>query len=98
MCVYKKMGFFFSFLQVINHGIESAILDQVREDARNFFHLTMEEKQKYARPADDIQGYGTDIILSDRQILDWTDRLYLVINPKDEQRIQYWPESPTSFR
>lgn len=58
----------------------------------------MEEKQKYARPADDTQGYGTDIILSDRQTLDWTDRLYLVINPKDEQRIQYWPESPTSFR
>lgn len=84
--------------QVINHGIEFAIFDQLGEDARKFFHLPMEEKQKYARPADDIEGYGTDIILSESQILDWTDRLYLVTIPKDEQRMQLWPQSPTSFR
>ncbi|KAH7298393.1 hypothetical protein KP509_25G041000 [Ceratopteris richardii] len=36
------------FLQLINHGMSEAELDRVREAARGFFSLPIEEKQAYA--------------------------------------------------
>ncbi|KAG8367472.1 hypothetical protein BUALT_Bualt16G0075600 [Buddleja alternifolia] len=84
--------------QVVNHGIEDSFLDEVRKLSREFFHLPMVEKQKYARPLDGIEGYGTDMVLFENQPLDWTDRLYLLVSPKDEQKLKFWPENPGSFR
>ena len=39
-----------------------------------------------------------ELILSDHQILDWTDRLYLMVNPEDQRKFTFWPENPTDFR
>ncbi|KAJ0788649.1 putative flavonol synthase [Helianthus annuus] len=38
------------------------------------------------------------MVLSDRQTLDWTDRLFLTVLPQDQQRLQFWPQNPTNFR
>ncbi|KAI5649291.1 hypothetical protein M9H77_35296 [Catharanthus roseus] len=84
--------------QVINHGIEVGNLGEMEELVREFFRLPKEEKQKYARPADDIEGYGTDIVLSESQTLDWTDRLYLLVIPEDGRKLQFWPQNPKDFR
>ncbi|KAF3681073.1 hypothetical protein FXO37_03056 [Capsicum annuum] len=35
----------------------------------------MEEKQNYGRAPDDTEGHGNDMVLSENQTLDWTDRL-----------------------
>lgn len=61
----RKMDF-----QVINHGIEVGILGEMEEISREFFHLPKEEKQKYTRQADDLEGYGADTIISENQTLD----------------------------
>ncbi|GMY35765.1 protein SRG1-like [Fagus crenata] len=82
--------------QVINHGI--SFLDEIRDVTKQFFELPMEEKRKYSREADGIEGYGSDMIIYEQQILDWTDRLYLTINPEDQQRLKFWPENPKAFR
>ncbi|GMY35776.1 protein SRG1-like [Fagus crenata] len=82
--------------QVINHGI--SFLDEIRDVTKQFFELPMEEKRKYSREADGIEGYGSDMIISEQQILDWTDRLYLTINPEDRRRLKFWPENPKAFR
>ncbi|KAL3840737.1 hypothetical protein ACJIZ3_025328 [Penstemon smallii] len=58
----------------------------------------MEEKQKVARPVDGIEGYGNDMVLFDNQPLDWVDRLYLLVTPQDQHKLQYWPQNPQSFR
>ncbi|XP_076932899.1 protein LATERAL BRANCHING OXIDOREDUCTASE 1-like [Bidens hawaiensis] len=84
--------------QAINHGIEASLLDKVRQISRRFFDLSTEEKKKCLREDDDLQGYGNDMVLSDSQTLDWTDRLYLIVLPKDQQRLQLWPQNPTNFR
>ncbi|XP_051138755.1 jasmonate-induced oxygenase 2-like [Andrographis paniculata] len=84
--------------QVINHGIDISLLENMRQLSREFFHLPMDEKLKYARGADGIDGYGTDPKLHVNQPLDWTDRLYLTIKPDDLRNLQYWPENPISFR
>lgn len=99
-------NFFFCFLkslfvclfQSINHGITGVFLDQVRSVTAQFFALPMEEKLKYSRAADSTEGYGNDMILSEDQILDWTDRLYHIVSPEDKRQLQLWPEKPEIFR
>ncbi|KAJ0749652.1 putative thebaine 6-O-demethylase [Helianthus annuus] len=84
--------------QAINHGIEGPLLDKVREISRLFFNLSAEEKKKCLREEGDVEGYGNDMVLSDHQTLDWTDRLFLSVLPEDQQRLQFWPQNPTNFR
>ncbi|XP_022960723.1 protein SRG1-like isoform X1 [Cucurbita moschata] len=84
--------------QVVNHGMSAEFLDEIRRLAKQFFDLPMEEKSKYSREEDEIEGYGNDMILSNQQILDWTDRLYLTVYPKESHRFKYWPTNPERFR
>ncbi|KAL3535923.1 hypothetical protein ACH5RR_004384 [Cinchona calisaya] len=84
--------------QAIGHGIPSSYLNKVRDVAREFFQLPKEEKKKcYRRSDNDSEGYGGDKILSEKQILDWSDRLSLKVLPQDERRLELWPETPTGF-
>lgn len=84
--------------QVINHGMETRFLDQVREATKHFFALAPETKNKYARQVGSIEGYGNDMIITESQTLDWTDRLYLTISPEERRQLQFWPENPENFR
>nr|GMC65151.1 protein SRG1 [Ipomoea batatas] len=84
--------------QAINHGISDDFLDKVGEIGKSFFALPMEEKQKYGRSADDTEGYGNDSVLSEHQILDWTDRLYLTVSPEEQIKYNLWPANPENFR
>lgn len=49
-----------------------------------------------------FQGFGSDSIGAniDGQVLDWSDRLYLLNEPVDERKLRYWPgdDSPLHFR
>nr|GEW11172.1 protein SRG1-like [Tanacetum cinerariifolium] len=84
--------------QVINHGIESSFLEEVREISKLFFKLPADEKKKCLKEQNDVQGYGNETVLSDNQTLDWTDRLYLTVLPQHQRRLQFWPQNPTHFR
>lgn len=84
--------------QAINHGMASSFLDKVREVTKEFFALPMEEKQKYSRTLEDIEGYGNDTVVTEHQTLDWTDRLYLLVRPEDQRKLKLWPENPDTFR
>ena len=91
----------FSYLgcQAIGHGISSSFLDKVRQEAKQFFELPVEEKQKYSREIyGDQEGYGEDVIVSEKQVLDWSYRLVLQVFPEDQRRLELWPENPNSFR
>lgn len=83
---------------MINHGIAEDFLDEIFELTKQFFALPAKEKQKYAREINTLQGYGSDMILSDNQVLDWIDRLYLTTYPEDQRKLKLWPETPLGFR
>ncbi|KAE8669054.1 hypothetical protein F3Y22_tig00112260pilonHSYRG00036 [Hibiscus syriacus] len=85
-------------IQAVNHGIPGEFLVTLQELARQFFVLPSEEKKKYSREIGGIEGYGNDMILSENQILDWTDRLYLILSPEQKRTLKFWPENPESFR
>ncbi|CAN8300818.1 unnamed protein product [Cochlearia groenlandica] len=85
-------------VQVKNHGIKETILDKIYDMTKKFFALPTQEKQKYAREFGSIQGYGNDMILSDDQVLDWIDRLYLTTYPENQRHLNFWPQIPFGFR
>ncbi|KAJ0090688.1 hypothetical protein Patl1_13930 [Pistacia atlantica] len=89
---------FWGCFQAMNHGIEKTFLDKVREVTKQFFALPQEKKLKYTREDGGIEGYGNDMIVLENQTLDWTDRLYLTVSPKDQRQLKYWPENPETFR
>lgn len=76
----------------------SLTLNKVREISKQFFELSKEEKQKYAREPNGIEGYGNDVILSENQKLDWTDRVYLKVHPEHQRNFKLFPQKPNDFR
>ncbi|CAD6342260.1 unnamed protein product [Miscanthus lutarioriparius] len=86
---------------VTGHGMPEALLDDIREVAREFFHLPSKEKLKYANQTEggefQNEGYGTDRVDTDEQILDWCDRLYLQVQPEDARQLRLWPDHPPSL-
>ncbi|KAK8549577.1 hypothetical protein V6N13_073365 [Hibiscus sabdariffa] len=50
----KDWGFF----QLINHGIPDELIEQMKADAREFFHLPSEERMACAQIPGHIEGYG----------------------------------------
>ncbi|XP_077222426.1 protein LATERAL BRANCHING OXIDOREDUCTASE 1-like [Tasmannia lanceolata] len=91
------------FFQAIGHGISSSLLDEVGQLTRDFFNLPMEEKQRYSKIGiggheDGMEAYGNDIVSSEDQILNWNDRLYLLVTPEEERKLDRWPENPSTFR
>lgn len=84
--------------KAIGHGISHSFLDKFRAVVKQFFALPLEEKQKYSRAADEVEGYGHDMVFSEKQILDWCSRLFLKVFPEDERRMNLWPQTPNDFR
>ncbi|KAF5203335.1 S-norcoclaurine synthase [Thalictrum thalictroides] len=88
--------------QAIGHDIPSTLLDELQRTAKEFFDLPMEEKHKYSTNFNGkqelLQGYGNDLIVSDDQVIDWSDRLYLLVKPLDQRNYKLWPQHPTGFR
>ncbi|KEH23007.1 putative thebaine 6-O-demethylase [Medicago truncatula] len=90
----KEWGFF----QIVNHGMEIDLMQRLKDVVAEFFDLSIEEKDKYAMPPDDIQGYGHTSVVSEKQILDWCDQLILLVYPTRFRKPQFWPETPEKLK
>lgn len=82
----------------INHGIESSFLEELIEVTKQFFALPLEEKLKCTAADDIVQGYGSDAVYSGTETLNWNDRLFLSLYPKERVRPQCWPQKPEKLR
>uniref|UniRef100_A0ACD5V5G7 Uncharacterized protein n=1 Tax=Avena sativa TaxID=4498 RepID=A0ACD5V5G7_AVESA len=94
----ENWGFFLA----VGHGMESAFLGEAMEAARQFFELPLEERQKCSNVVDgekvSMDGYGNDMLVFENQILDWCDRLNLLVEPEPERNYSMWPTKPHTFR
>lgn len=90
----KEWGFF----QVINHGVREELMDQARENWRQFFHLPMEMKQAYANSPKTYEGYGSRLGVEKGAILDWSDYYFLHYAPSCIKDHNKWPSYPSSCR
>ncbi|XP_057979676.1 jasmonate-induced oxygenase 2-like [Malania oleifera] len=90
----REWGFF----QVVNHGVRPELMDCAREMWREFFHLPMEVKQRYANTPKTYEGYGSRLGVEKGASLDWGDYYflhYLPCNLKDHAK---WPSLPPHSR
>uniref|UniRef100_A0ACD6A5M5 Uncharacterized protein n=1 Tax=Avena sativa TaxID=4498 RepID=A0ACD6A5M5_AVESA len=87
--------------------MQEPFLDAVLASSRAFFHLPTEAKQEYSNVVDagdgdgrkfQPEGYGVDRVDTDDQVLDWCDRLYLLVRPEEERQPRFWPAHPPDLR
>ncbi|KAI3852765.1 hypothetical protein MKW92_016681 [Papaver armeniacum] len=86
------------FFQIVNHGIEASLMEEMLKTIEGFFSLTCEEKMKYA--SDDVMNtvrYGTSLNTSKSHVLHWRDYLRHFGHPIDKS-FHLWPDSPSNYR
>lgn len=84
--------------QIINHGIDQALMDKALGAADDFFHLPTNEKMKFM--SSDVHKpvrYGTSIKDGVDKIQYWRVFLKHYANPLNDW-ILSWPENPPNYR
>ncbi|CAN4082131.1 unnamed protein product [Withania somnifera] len=90
----KEWGFF----QLVNHGVNSSLMDKVKSEIRAFFDLPIEVKKKFEQQDGDNEGYGQAFVVSEEQKLDWADILYMITLPTKLRKPHLFPKLPASLR
>nr|GLL30292.1 protein SRG1-like [Ipomoea trifida] len=90
----KDWGFF----QLINHGVESSLVEKTKNEVQQLFNLPLEEKKKYGKVAGDPQGFGQLFVVSEDQKLDWADLFYIRTLPPHVRSPHLFPKLPEAFR
>ncbi|KAJ8545366.1 hypothetical protein K7X08_017949 [Anisodus acutangulus] len=86
------------FFQLVNHGVNSSLVEKVKSEIGAFFDLPMEEKKKFEQQEGDFEGYGQAFVVSDEQKLDWADILYMITLPSNLRKPHLFPKLPLSLR
>ncbi|KAJ4903848.1 2-oxoglutarate (2OG) and Fe(II)-dependent oxygenase superfamily protein [Raphanus sativus] len=86
------------FFQVVNHGVDYALMESVRGAWREFFDLPVEMKRKYANSPDTYEGYGSRIGVVKDAKLDWSDYFFLNYLPSSIRNPSKWPSQPPKIR
>ncbi|KAH9298455.1 hypothetical protein KI387_030137 [Taxus chinensis] len=86
--------------QIINHGVPTRLLDEMRDNGRNFFESPVEEKLKYACTFGSAasEGYGSRMLVKEDQVLDWRDYFDHHTQPISRTNPNRWPHNPPSYR
>ncbi|PKI69076.1 hypothetical protein CRG98_010545 [Punica granatum] len=98
-----ESSFRFAFLtvlitqQLVNHGVSLSLLQKLGLEIEEFFKLPLEEKMKYKPNPGESEGYG-NVMRSEKNVLDWGDRLFMAINPISLRKPHLFPELPAPLR
>ncbi|KZV35789.1 hypothetical protein F511_39596 [Dorcoceras hygrometricum] len=84
--------------KLINHGVSSQVVENMRLEIQKFFRLPIEEKKRFYQEGGDVEGYGQAFVVSEDQKLDWADMLYIVTSPTYLRKIHLLPELSHTFR
>ncbi|XP_009771147.1 jasmonate-induced oxygenase 4-like [Nicotiana sylvestris] len=86
------------FFQVVNHGVSHDLMAKTRGVWREFFHLPLEEKQKFANSPTTYEGYGSRLGVEKGGKLDWSDYFFLHFLPEPLRDEKKWPNLPITCR
>ncbi|KHN36942.1 Protein SRG1 [Glycine soja] len=93
----KEWGFF-QTLELVNHGVNSSLVEKVRLETQDFFNLPMSEKKKFWQTPQHMEGFGQAFVVSEDQKLDWADLYYMTTLPKHSRMPHLFPQLPLPFR
>lgn len=88
----QKWGIF----QIVNHGIETRVLDGIETAARNLFSLPLYQKLKVARSPNGVSGYGLAPISSFFPKLMWSEGFTIFGSPMEHAR-KLWPQDYKNY-
>ncbi|PRQ43231.1 putative (S)-norcoclaurine synthase [Rosa chinensis] len=80
--------------EMVNHEVAREVMERMKDSAAKFFKLPLEEKNKISMPLDEMQGYGHSSVVSEDQMLEWSDRLTLAVHPSKYRNPKVWPPTP----
>ncbi|KAM6592248.1 hypothetical protein CsatA_014853 [Cannabis sativa] len=88
----------FGFFQLVNHGIEEKVLEDVLKVSKEFFEIPIEEKAKFLSddPLKSCKIF-TSIDYPNEDVHYWRDALRHPCHPL-HQHIQFWPQNPPQYR
>ncbi|XP_030928877.1 protein DMR6-LIKE OXYGENASE 2-like [Quercus lobata] len=88
----------YGFFQVSNHGISEAVIDNMLDISREFFHMPESERLKnYSDDPMKTMRLSTSFNVRTENLSSWRDYLRLHCHPLEDY-IQEWPTNPPSFR
>ncbi|WJX57960.1 hypothetical protein P8452_43464 [Trifolium repens] len=90
----KEWGFF----QLINHGVNPSLLENIKKLVQEFFNLPAEEKKVFWQKPRDMEGFGQMFVVSEEQKLEWADMFYIVTLPSCIRNPHLFPSIPQQFR
>lgn len=90
----REWGFF----QLVNHGVSSSLVEEMKQEIQEFFQLPKEEKEKFAQRDGQVEGFGQAFVVSEEQKLDWADMLFATTKPTHFRKPHLLPKLPLPFR
>ncbi|XP_045814067.1 protein SRG1-like isoform X2 [Trifolium pratense] len=90
----KEWGFF----QLINHGVDPTLVENIKIGVGEFLTLPAEEKKKLLQTSDDMEGFGQLFVTSENQKLEWADLFYTTTLPSHGRNPRLFPNIPQPFR
>lgn len=84
--------------QVINHGIDMEVVEDVKRGAEELFNLSMEDKKKLWQREGDMEGFGQMISKPKDEPSYWVDGFYILTLPSYLRKPHLFPNLPLPFR
>jgi hypothetical protein len=91
----------FGFFQVVNHGVDAALVERCESEAHRMFELPLAVKERVHRPPQTSFGYGANTWVN-QSVMHWAESFHMQLHPKSNIREfsqKLFAESdPTRFR
>lgn len=85
----ENLGFF----QVVNHGVDVELLEELKRAAFRFFEQDPEKKSAYRKevsPSPNVK-YGTSFVPEKEKALEWKDYISMTYT-SDHDALAHWPQ------
>ncbi|KAF6985551.1 hypothetical protein CFC21_003395 [Triticum aestivum] len=90
----RDLGFF----QLTNHGLDESVVQDMKNNAMQFFRLPLEKKNAVGIQAGGLGGFGHHFTGPSRDKLDWAESLILTTQENEQTNVEFWPADPPTFR
>ncbi|KAE8703339.1 Protein SRG1 [Hibiscus syriacus] len=84
--------------QLVNHGVDSTLVENLKTQIAKFFKLPMEEKKKWWQTPGNAEGFGQAFVVSEDQKLDWGDLFFMLTHPLRLRNPRLFPTLPSPLR
>lgn len=75
----------FGFFQVVNHGVDAALIKRCETEAHKMFELPLDVKERVHRPPQTSFGYGANTWVN-QSVMHWAESFHMQLHPQSNIR------------